>query len=246
MAAPVIAGSTTAYAGYTLGGIVESVLNGRGQTADAANYDFSPASAGTIARVRTLVRDGLAFLYSQRERWYPLRVHQVTAQAQTNGKYSRVAVPADAAVVDGAAVAGCPLDIISTEVYFRSLVPTSEGGGSSLVQTSGSPTHAVFQIGSVGERVLTVLPEQDAVFTLDIYYRASGADLDADEDVIVLPLVMQPLLVLYCAYFLTFQDGDMRGAVAAWAHFQDRLDEVSFMPPANGSAPLITSVLPSE
>lgn len=246
MAAPVIAGSTTAYAGYTLGGIVESVLNGRGQTADAANYDFSPASAGTIARVRTLARDGLAFLYAQRERWYPLRTHSVTAEAQTNGKFSRVAIPADAATVLGAAVSGSAVDIISTEVYFRSLVPTSQGGGSSLVQESGEPTHAVFQIGSLGERVLTVLPEQPEAFALEIYYRASGAELDDDTDVVVLPLVMQPLLVLYCAYFLTFQDGDMRGAREAWSHFQDRLDEVSFMPPANGSAPLITSVLPSE
>lgn len=246
MAAPVVAGSATAYAGYTLGSIVESVLNARGMTADAAVLDFTPASANTILRVKRMVRDGLAYLYAQRERWYPLRMHDVTAQAQVDGYYSRIAVPSDAAVVDGVAIAGEPLDIVDVDTYFRNLRPTAEGGGMYLTDSTGAASHALFRIGSAGERVLEILPRQTAVFTATVFFRSSGAALTDDADVIVLPLPMQPLLVMYVTYFLTFQDGDVRGAREAWAHFQDRLDEVSFIPPSAGTAPRITSVLPTE
>lgn len=249
MAAPTILGvGGSPFAGYTFGDLVEHGLNERGLTADASSTEYTQASSGVQTKQKLFIKEGLNYLYSVRELYWPQRYQSVTAEAQANGKYSRVACPADMGRLEAITIGGRPLRPLTQEEYVANLRPDDEGGGSLLTDLSG--TALCYWLGvnaaASGGLVVQVLPEQSAAFDLVFHYRASGQGLSANADVVLLPLALQPLLVLYSNYKWRLDDGDPRGATALWAHFQDRVDELSFLPPATGLHPVVHSTLPVE
>lgn len=252
MAAPTIRGAEgSPYTGYVVSTLLEHALNERGLTADAASTEFVQASTAQKAKTRIFLRDGLAYLYSCRELWWPMREANATAEAQANGKFGMLALPAGCGRVEAVTIENRQLIALTLDEYLANLRPTDEGGELYLTGDADEPSYyrmvvAAGAASAAPVMALQILPEQDAAFTATVYFRASGQAFAADTDTVLLPLAIQPLLSLYVAYRWALDDVNHRAAEAIWGHLALRLEELSFLPPGTDVLPVIHSVLPSE
>lgn len=236
MAAPSIIGVEAPYTGESFGALVEACLNERGMTNSAyASTDATLTAASTrqVAMAKKCVKDAVVFMQDCRERWWPLSEATLTAESD----YTRVILPTDFTAAVGVYYAGKRLIILNTEQFAANIRPTVDGGGLTLAEITGEPTHARFVMSTYSDSgttryqyALEVYPVQAAAWAVRLIYRSTAKALSADADVVRLPVRLHPLVQMYTSYAWRLLVGDAKGAAQFWEHFSARLEEVREAP----------------
>jgi hypothetical protein len=250
---PAIQGSiSTPWEGLTYGGLVERCLNAVGLTNSAyagTDTNLPAASAGDLARMQELVKDGVTHMLAVAERVWPISETDLAASAD----YQGVTLPADfgGLVENGVSIQGRVLSPITTEGYLSSQRTTEDGGGTLLTGTSGDPVWyrmiVVHQTDdSVRQRLgLYVYPLQTAAYTVHLVYRATASALDEDSDVIRLPVLVIPHLRRWVnAAWAEFVLRDFSSAAALWALYRDGLVEIGDWVNDDDVRPIVTQAYP--
>ena len=253
MTAPTIQAAEAPFTGQNFGALAEALLRAHGLTNPAwtsTDSTFTSASTQQVAEAKQCVQEGLSYLQTCRQQWFPMSEDDTTADTP----YTRAILPLDfGSFGKGAAyIAGVKLQMLNPEQYAANVRKDSEGGGVTCAEVSGEPTHARLVLVPSTETAivyyrwaLDVFPRQAAAWTAHVVYQASAKAITSDTVVVRVPVVMHPILESLMMSAWRKKKGDAKGAAEFRALAMDALQDIDDTP---GDAVVMraTSALPVE